>query len=264
MSNELIRFCLQQMASKDHLTSLMGQMEIPLAGSRSYAGMADKFFENGNAKITLAEIVGSFRERWTACPREFHLANLMSGKLAGHNWHGTMPSFLHLGMQAMVRECVLGEVSLDALLVRGTDIMRHQYFMVATHDLIESALIETFDDTIPPSRPKSVSDFVFRNLPYDLKNTNYFDGWNKDAVLADKAGVVTKLIAGADTDRLRKQAKDNPWACNRFFVLVENQDRWLSDPEGLLTEMMEQAKTLNAPLTARFENVDISCQVIAV
>lgn len=264
MSNELIGFCLEYMASHYHLDQLMDLNGIRIRTSDSYTKRAGRFFADGESQIPLEALTQSFRERWRPCPQAQHFDNLKSGKLQGHSWHKMMPSNLHLRFQGMVRECVDGQMTLDDLLDVGTDIARHEYFMVATHDLIETAIIQTFDDAIPPSRDKSLADFVFRGVPYDLKNTNYLPDWTKAQVLASKQAVATELISGADTNRLRADAKKHRWGSNRFFVLVEDQDRWLNEPEALIAELMAEAEALDAPIMIPIDDVEITVHVVAV
>jgi hypothetical protein len=144
--------------------------------------------------------------------------------------------------------------------------MKHEYFMVAVHDLCETTIIASNPSTIPPIGSKSISDFVFEGIPYDLKITNYFGGHTKEYVNKNKQNVVEQLLAGADVLRIREQAKKtiNNWGLNRFYVLVEDQERWFSHPEGILDELIGEIKNMYKPMNTEIGGITISTQLIAI
>ncbi|MGV8016883.1 MAG: hypothetical protein AB2L26_01695 [Ignavibacteria bacterium] len=188
--------------------------------------------------LDLKEVTRQIRTHWNCAPIDFHIENLKSGKLAGHGWYGAMPSTLHLSLQNKVRECISGSITFDKLLEIGSDIMKHEYFMVATHDILESAVINNFSDVIPSIGYKSISDFIYKGIPFDLKNTNFPAGWNKNE--RDEEELIKNLVLGADSDRMRKQAEKSYKGngLNRFFVIIENQERWLKEPDTILDEFI--------------------------
>ena len=113
---------------------------------------------------------------------------------------------------------------------------------------------------------RSVSDFVFSGVPYDLKNTKYFGDWDRTSANANKAEVAELLFRDADVARLRKQAQKSlhGWGLNRFYVMVEDQDRWLQKPENLLEEVCNEAMNLGDPTEIQLEELTIQTQMIAV
>ena len=177
-----------------------------------------------------------------------------------------MPSMLHLSLQNKVREHIEGKMSLTDLIMIGADIMKHEYFMVCAHDLCETAIIENNPNVIPPIGSKSISDFVFDGIPYDLKITNYFGEQTKEFVNKNKQTVAEQLLSGADVQRIREQAKKtiNNWGLNRFYFLVEDQDRWIKDPEGVLAELINEVKKLKAPFVVKIDGIEIMVQLIAI
>ncbi len=263
MEVDLIKYCIRHMSSKPIVHQLLTKHRIQFRPGDSFEKLCERTV---GEKITLEEVRETFRANWTRSPKEFHLENLKSGMLIGHDWHGTMPSMLHLGMQNKVRDCIDGKIALSDMITIGSDIMKHEYFMVATHDLMESHIIENFPDAIPPVGSKSISDFVLGEIPYDLKNTNYFNGHTKRSIQENKELVAMQLIAGADVERLREQAKKtiNNWGLNRFYVLVEDQTRWIKNPEGILDELKEETENLTEPMIISIAGLYINVQLIAI
>ena len=178
------------------------------------------------------------------CDLERHIAHLQSGLLAGHNWHGARPSMLHLSIQDRVRECCSGNISLEEYMAIGTDIIRHEYFMVASHDICETSIIQSFPSVIPPIGSKSLSDFVFDGIPYDLKLTTHPDSWKPFAgnmSLEQKKQLAFELYEGADSERMRADAEKcrHNWGLNRMYYIVNDQDKWLNDPRGTVQYLLD-------------------------
>jgi hypothetical protein len=263
---DIVRFCLQHMTSKKHIHILYEQAGIKYKRSDSYKKLVIRFEEANNDMIDLSIIKNYHRRVWQPAPKALHLANLKTGLLKGHNWHGAMPSMLHLSFQNKVRDHIDGRLTLQELISIGADVMKHEYFMVCAHDLCETAIIQNDANTIPPICSKSISDFVFDGIPYDLKITNYFQYQTKHTVNENKTEVVKQLLAGADVLRLREQAKKtiNNWGLNRFYVLVEDQKRWFSDPEGILEELLIETKKIGEPIKIKIEGITILTQLIAI
>ena len=177
-------------------------------------------------------------------PIGYHINNLKSGKLVGHNWHDARPSMLHLSLQEKVRECIKGQSDIETLWDIAKDIMKQEYFMVATHDLCESLIISAFSDTLPPTRNKSISDFIFKSIPYDLKVSTYPKKWTKGVCKTqqDRIDLAVMLMENADTQRIRKQAKGtyNGWGNNRFYILVSSQSMWFNETDLLMKNIIYQ------------------------
>ena len=266
MNMDIIKYCIRHMSSKELIHQLFDIHGIFFRNSDSYEKLENRLNEKDYEKINQALITKYYRENWKPTPTKLHLENLKSGQLYGHNWHGAMPSMLHLSLQNKVRDHIDGKLTLEELISIGADIMKHEYFMVAAHDLCETMIIETFPNTIPPVGSKSISDFIFDEIPYDLKITNYFGGQTREYVNKNKQAVAEQLLAGADVQRIREQAKKtiNNWGLNRFYFLVEDQDRWIKDPEGVLTELINEVKKLKAPFVVKIDGIEIKVQLIAI
>ena len=254
------------MSSKELIQQLFDKHSIAYRNSDSYEKLENRLTEKDYEQINQDLITKYYRENWKPTTTKLHLENLKSGLLYGHNWHGAMPSMLHLSLQNKVRDHIDGKLSLEELISIGADIMKHEYFMVAAHDLCETMIIQTFPNTIPPVGSKSISDFIFEGIPYDLKITNYFSGQTKEFVNKNKQAVSELLLAGADIQRIREQAKKtiNNWGLNRFYFLVENQDRWIKEPEGVLSELINEVKILKAPFVVKIDGIEILVQLIAI
>jgi hypothetical protein len=186
--------------------------------------------------------------RWTRPNAAVHIQNLKSGKLTGFSWHDLAPSRMHLGLQGHVRRVAAGEITLDDFLELGADVIRKEYVMVAIADLTEVTLVERCGAT-PPIRAKSVADVIIRGLPFDVKNGSIPNGWTATAIRKDPAKFAAAMIAGADSERIRKEASTayNAWANNRIFVNTEREERWLSEPERVLDELAAAAAALKDP-----------------
>lgn len=264
--NDLVCFSLRHMSSKENIHNLFKKLGIEYKQSDSYDKLVKRFEDSNTQNLNLSEIIKYHRKLWNPVPKELHLANLKSGLLDGHSWHGAMPSMLHLSLQNKVRDHIDGKLNLEELISIGADIMKHEYFMVAAHDLCETAIIETFPDTIPPIGSKSISDFIFDRIPYDLKITNYFGGQTIEFVNKNKQTVAEQLLSGADVLRIREQAKKtiNNWGLNRFYFLVNDQDRWFKDPEGVLKALIKEVEKLESPFVVDIDGVQIMVQLIAI
>ena len=146
--------------------------------------------------------------------------------------------------------------------------MKHEYFMVATHDICESLIIRDISNTLPPTRKKSVSDFIFNGVPYDLKVSTYPEGWDKQPCKTneDKIKLAQSLVGGADTLRIRQEAEGalNGWGDNRFYVVVANQDKWITDTSSLLDDIMQKVLTLGNPLEVKIGEETILVHLVEV
>ena len=264
---DLIEYCIRHMSFKELIHELYAKNGIRHAKSDTYEKLAKRIYDVNSSELDLMKLVHFFRANWSPSPTDLHLKNLKSGVLSGHGWHGAMPSMLHLSMQDRVRDCINGKINLEELINMGSDIMKHEYFIVATHDLLETSIIEAFEDVIPSIGKKSISDFVFKGIPYDLKNTNYFNDWTRESANAHKKEVAQDLIRGADIARIRKQAVGsiNGWGLNRFYVMIEDQDSWFKEPEKILEMVLDEIKELGEPFDVKVEeNITFKSQVIAI
>ena len=234
LQKDLIAHCIEFMSNKEAIVSLLREHGIRVRKSLSYKNLA-LAYETMPDALSVEEICSSFREHWIPCDIEGHVAVLQSGLLAGHDWHGAFPSSLHLSLQNRVREFCSGDITWEEYLEIGTDILRHEYFMVATHDICETSIIQSFPSVIPPIRSRSLSDFVFDGIPYDLKLTTHKDPWKPFAghmSLEQKKELAVALYEEADTERMRANADNcrHNWGLNRMYYVVKDQDKWLNDP----------------------------------
>ena len=128
------------MSSKELVARLFGTYSVKFKKSDSYEKLANRLDELEHLPFSLEQFKDFYRVNWNPCPKDLHINNLKSGALSGHSWHGAMPSMLHLSMQNKVRDCIAGKFELDQLIEIGSEIMKHEYFMVAAHDLLESEI----------------------------------------------------------------------------------------------------------------------------
>lgn len=243
LQNDLIAHCIEFMSNKEVVVPLLREHGIQVRKSLSYKELAQEYEKNPDA-LSVDEICKTFRNHWSPCDLERHVMLLQSGLLEGHNWHGARPSMLHLSIQERVRECCSGEISLEEYLEMGTDIIRHEYFMVATHDICESSIIQSIPSVIPPIGSKSLSDFVFDDIPYDLKLTTHPEPWKPLAgkmSLEQKMQLAFELYEGADSERMRANAEKcrHNWGLNRMYYVVNDQDKWLNDPLGTIQYLLD-------------------------
>ena len=266
---DIIEFCLRYMISKSAFSVLAGELNLSLSRTVLNANAARRAMLLKDVKevtVTLDCLRTFCRRNWQPPNKELHVTNLKSGLLRGHNWHGTAPSRLHQGLQNKVRECADGRLGLDEFLKIGGDIAKQEYFIVATHDLIETAIIEGFHSVIPSIATRGISDFIFQEVPYDLKHTGLPGEWTFERARKDRLAFAKSLSQRADTERIRQQAEGsiNDWGFNRFYVVVRDLENWLINPKGVLAATVGATEKLGKPLTFQIDPVTIKCQVVFV
>ncbi len=195
-----------------------------------------------------------------------HLSILESGLLNGHNWHGAMPSILHRSFQDKVRMVCSGEMPADEYLEIAADIASQELFIVVTHDLCEAEIIRTFPDVIPSISNRGVSDFIFKCIPFDLKCSGMPKEWTLGKARQDPLDFAKSLYAGADTERLRKQADKsiNDWALNRFYVIVDDSEAWIREPRAVLEKIVDVCRGLKEPVSFKMAGLRIQCHLAFV
>ncbi len=267
MNKELVAYYIENMASYEFIEALFSKYGIRYRKSYNYKRCKNIYIESEVA-ISEGEFTEFCRSWWHDSPIEYHKRNLSSGVLTGHSWHRAMPSMLHYSLQDKVRECISNSDEIECLLDIGRDIMKHEYFMVATHDICESLIIKGNSKALPPTRKKSISDFVFGGIPYDLKVSRYPEDWNNTPCksAAEMEELAKKMAEGADSLRIRKQARKsyNGWGGNRFYIVVADQDRWINDTDTLLEEIMNKVSSLGNPLNVAIGDKSILVQMVEV
>ena len=267
MSSPLIEYYIENMASKEFIEALFEKYNICYRKSYNYKKCKETYLAS-KTEIAEADFIEMCRDWWTPTPIEYHKTNLSSGVLVGHSWHKAMPSMLHYSLQEKIRDCISNEDSVEDLLEIAKDIMKHEYFMVATHDICESLIIRDIPNVLPPTRKKSISDFIFLGIPYDLKVSTYPEGWEHRPCLSEeeKVDLALKLVGGADTLRVRQEAEGalNGWGDNRFYIVVADQDRWIRDTGPLLKEIMDKVSTLVSPMNIRVEEGVMLTHIVEV
>ncbi len=253
---DLISHCIQFMSNMDVIRPFLIQHGVKAPKSYTYKKLALAYEKTPDA-ISVDEICTEFRRAWTPCNIDRHVTNLQSGLLDGHDWRGARPSMLHLSFQDKVRDCCEGRISLKEYLSLGSDIVKHEYFMVATHDICETSIIKEFQTTIPPIGNKSVTDFVFEDVPYDLKITSHPDKWKACAgqmSIDEKKALASELYEGADSERVRKMAEGckHNWGLNRMYYIVNDQDKWRDDPMGTVRYLLDSLKD-----TSNFFDIEV-------
>ena len=265
---DIIAYCLEHMASKEMIYSLFDSYGIHYRKSDSYNKLALSY-RNAGKKIDISCVRDMLRNAWQPSPLDYHFYNLTSGALTGHSWHGAMPSSLHLSMQDKVRNYIENQFALEGLINIGADIIKHEYFMVATHDILETTIIQKFESSIPPAARKSISDFIFMNIPYDLKVSTFPATWKgnrSNLTEQEQCDLIVELFSGADSDRIRKDAEKaiNHWGLNRFYVIIENQERWLENPQQLQSAFVEKVSQINNHLNIKIEEKYDACFQLVV
>lgn len=265
---QLVAHFIEHMLSKQNAQDFLRHFGVPFKSTDSLKKLAGAYMDHSD-KVSYEDACTFARGIWTGTDMDLHIKNLKSGLLVGHNWHKARPSTLHRSLQERVRECCKGDTQLQDLLNIGLDIMKQEYFIVATHDVCETAIIKHFADVVPPSGSKSVTDFVFRKTPVDLKVSTYPDEWMQKAgnlSLDEKKKLVHDLYVGADTERMRKQADGcmNNWGLNRLYVMVKNQEDWLTDPEALIEKMLKQLEQIDEPFCVNVNGFDINFFLVEV
>lgn len=240
---DVISHSIEFMSNKDVLRSLFVGNGLNYKDSLSYKNLAVSY-EKSPESLSVTEITEVFRKNWKPCDINRHIQHLKSGLLIGHDWHGAMPSILHRSIQDRVRQCSDGSISLEEYLGIGSDIFKHEYFMVATHDICESSIILSDDSVIPPIGNKSVTDFIFGGIPYDLKVSSHTPKWIEKAghmTLDDKKKIAVELYEGADSERMRKVADSckHNWGLNRMYYLVSDQSKWINSPEDTINFLID-------------------------
>lgn len=241
---DIISHCIKFMSNKEAINRLFTRNGLKLRNSFSYSEAAE-IFEASPDALGIDEVTALFRSEWKPCDIERHIGHLKSGLLNGHNWHGARPSFLHRSIQDKVRECSKGDITLEDYLAIGSDIFKHEYFMVATHDICESSIILSDESVIPPIGNKSISDFIYDGIPYDLKVSSHPAEWKDRAgrmTIEEKKTLATELYEGADSERIREDAARcrHNWGLNRMYYLVADQDIWLNDPQSAIDFLIAQ------------------------
>ena len=221
-----------------------------------------EYLEQSDRLIKLEDFAEFCRSKWLEPNIGLHIKNLKSGVLKGHGWCGAMPSTLHLSIQNKVREVCSGRISLSEFLEMGNNIIKHEYFIVAIADLCEWVLIKKLG-AIPSIINRGVSDFAFKGIPYDLKNTSLPNGWSFGNAIKNPEKVAFSLFTGADILRMRKQAT-HPWAYNRFYVVTRTEDIWIEDPEGAMKELEASSRILEDPIKLSVDGKEVLCQVVFI
>ena len=248
---QLVAHFIEHMLSKQNAQDFLRHFCVPFKSTDSLKKLAGAYMDHSD-KVSYEDACACARGIWTGTDMDLHIKNLKSGLLVGHSWHKASPSFLHRCLQDKVRDYSKGKIQLKELLDIGRDIMKHEYFMTATHDLCESAIISHFQDTVPPKKSKSITDFIFKCVPVDLKVTCYPEKKNEGDIdwsliagnltLEQKKELLTQLYGAADSERLQKNANkcQNNWGFNRMYVLVKNQEDWLNDPEAVIAKILKK------------------------
>ena len=89
-----------------------------------------------------------------------------------------------------------------------------------------------------------MTDFIFDDIPYDLKITTHPDAWKPIAgkmTQEDKKKLALELYKGADSKRVRKIAEKcrHNWGLNRMYYIVSDQDKWMDDPMGTVRYLID-------------------------
>ena len=264
---DILEYCLGFMISKQQRLEFLQQrgIEVKTQGL-SCRKAAQALRSTSGFEICLDHVRPYMRAQRPPFDIDLHLEILESGLLAGHNWHGAMPSILHRSFQDKVRLVCSGELPIGDYLKIATDIAAQELFIVATHDLCEAQIIRAFPNVIPSISSRGVTDFIFNSIPFDLKCSGIPRDWTLARARKYPLEFAKSLYAGADTERLRKQASNsiNDWALNRFYVIVEDADAWLREPKGTLEKIVSECQELKAPIVFRLAGLQIGCHLVFI
>lgn len=264
---DLLEYIFRFMISKELRQKFLDDRAIEInLKNTSYEKGARLLRKDRTINITVKEVTKFARDNMYQFKSELYIRDLKSGLLRDHNWHGAMPSFLHLAFQSKVRAYCAGNTTLKRYIEIGTDIVKQEAFIVVTHDLCENQVISSFDKAIPSLAKKGVSDFIFDNIPYDLKLSGIPEKWTLANARNNIKKFAMSLYEGADTERLRKQAEKsiNDWGLNRFYVIVVDTDKWLRKPKAILDDVVKECKKLGKPLHFQINGLNVLCQVIFI
>jgi len=245
-NEDSIEFAFNLMLNSNQLIEFLLSLKISLKGIKKSPKsiFIKELKENEDFTIKLDSLRQFLRSKWLPCPIENHIKNLKSGLLNGQSWHNAMPSFLHRSLQDKVRDCASGKYDLNNLIKIGGDIMKKEYFIVATHDVCESKIILEVENILPSLTNKGVADFMLNGIPFDLKVSQPVGEWNFETAQKNKKEFAKSMFIGGDVERIRKQANlsINGWGQNRLYVLTKNDELWLKNPELLLKKVVEKIK----------------------
>ena len=100
---DLIEYFFRFMISKDWRLEFLEKSNILIKTKNlSMKNAAEALKKDENFIITLKQIRDFARLNWTSTNIGIHIKSLNSGLLKGHNWHGAMPSFLHLSLYSFI------------------------------------------------------------------------------------------------------------------------------------------------------------------
>ncbi|MDP8235145.1 MAG: hypothetical protein P9M08_02050 [Candidatus Erginobacter occultus] len=266
-NEDILEYCFGFMISKEQRLEFLQRSGIDVkTSSLSCRKAARRLREAPGFTITVGQAREFMREKWTAPDIGMYIETLESGRLCGHDWHGAMPSFLHRSFQQKARAFCSGEIGIDEYLDTGMDIVRHELFIILTHDLCEAHIIKSFPDVIPSIANRGVTDFIFNGLPFDLKASGLPAGWTLGRARETPLEFAISLYSGADTERLRSQAAKsiNDWGLNRFYVIATDPDAWLREPRTLLDQLASECGKVAPPMSFEIDGLNIACKLVFI
>lgn len=252
---ELKEYCFDTMIIKRDGVQLLNSVGVDCKANEKAGIITTKLKENIDI-ISIEVINHHLREKWLQkdmVDTSTLVKLLTSKKLIGHNWYGASPSKLHAFLQEKVRNYLANQITFDSLMEIGSNIVRHECFITAVHDLVETYIIQSFSSVIPPNRKKSISDFIFNGIPYDLKVTKLkkelsdFGPRMGKLSVDEKMELTKRLYGGTDSLRNRTDAESNSFAGaqNRMYIVLSEPDKWLVSPEKNLKYILKELKNRN-------------------
>ena len=254
---DLKTFCLSVMLNANQLVELAA---INFPEKRFNGNKKDLVLALCHAGITLEQIRHFCRKKKLWGDTNLIKTVLKSGKLKGHGWEKARPSNLHLSIQNLVRECFAGNLQIDDYLKKGDNIIKHEFFIAAIHDIIEQAVVTNFNDSIPSITSKSTIDFVFDGTPYDLKVTAPLKSWTYKNAKNNPEDFAKSLYEGQDSERIRESAKD-VGEFNRLYFVYDKDDIW-ETPEKAIKLAVKAFSKAPEPFTLNIDGKEIKALVI--
>ena len=252
----LLDFCLRVMLSSEQLKEL-GEKEF----KESLTGNKDALVKALKSRgISLQKVKDFCREKHENVNIVLIKSVLKSGKLRGHSWEKARPSNLHLSIQNLVRDCFAGKLKIDEYLEKGNNIIKHEFFITAIHDLVEQTIIVNFNDVIPAIASKCTIDFVYDSIPYDLKVTPPLKDWTYEKAKKNPEIFAKSLYEGQDTERIRESAKNSD-EFNRLYLVYKEESIW-ENPEKIEKMVVKIFSQKHNPFTIDVDGKKIRTLVI--
>lgn len=125
----------------------------------------------------------------------------------------------------MVRYCLAGKLNIDEYLKKGNNVVKHEFFITAIHDFTEQVILDNFPGVVPSITSKATIDFIYNEVPYDLKISPPLKTWDYESAKKNPELFARSLYEGQDAERIRESAKETD-EFNRLFLIYKDDVIW--------------------------------------